>query len=251
LRTEAPFAGKITLLENEHVVLNRNATGTSSNCSIVLVGMADWSGHTSINPGQVAPDFPLALLSTPEKNGTTTKLEATPSSSLPMIVMQHQPTDMIEVAKAGAGLQISGHTHGGQIWPQHILLSSYDAISGLHSFDVGSADGPSYLFVSEGIVGWGPRLRFLCKTDVAVLTLRSPSLMKAEGVIPNTDTTVATFAMYASFVLVPLGVLLCSVPFFYRGYKWFLERRNIPVEKSDNGQDLETLNNEQTVLRNI
>eukprot|EP00980_Cylindrotheca_fusiformis_P029760 scaffold23822_cov250-Cylindrotheca_fusiformis.AAC.1 len=100
---------------------------------------------------------------------------------------------MKNAAKDGVGLQLSGHTHGGQTWPQHILLAGFDAISGLHEYDVGSKDGPSYLWVSEGVVGWGPRLRFLCKTDLAVLTLRNPEAMAAEGLTPDTHVTVSTF----------------------------------------------------------
>ena len=72
--------------------------------------MADWSGNSRSNPGQVPPDFPLALLSTPTSNGTTIKREVAPPSSLPIIMMQHQPANMVEVAKAGVGLQLSGHT---------------------------------------------------------------------------------------------------------------------------------------------
>jgi len=239
-RTEATFANKVVLLENEHVVLNRNGDGEANDCSIMLIGMADWSGRTSSNPGQIAPDFEAALRSTPSSNGTTTTLESPPSSSLPMIMMQHQPANMVEAAQGGVGLQISGHTHGGQLWPQHILLGGYDAISGLHSFDVGSKDGPSYLFVSEGIVGWGPRLRFLCKTDLAVLTFRSPSLMEAEGLIPDTSITVATAAMYASFALVPLGVLLCLVPFVCLVLEWCrvrLSKENATSKEEEEEED--------------
>ena len=134
-----------------------------------------------------------------------------------------------------------------------MLLSNFDAISGLHSFDVGSTDGSSYLFVSEGVVGWGPRLRFLCKADLALLTLRSPSLMEAEGAILDTGATVATNAMYVSFLLVPLGVLACSVPFFCSIYNWCCERRNRKQRggRNEDGQkatcDSKAMNNEDPV----
>jgi hypothetical protein len=174
--------------------------------------MADWSGQRRRHEGQVAPAFSQALRSTPGPNGTTIQSDDPPSSSLPMIMMQHQPANMTEAAKEGVGLHLSGHTHGGQLWPQHLFLGGYDAISGLHAFDVGSSDGPSYLFVSEGVVGWGPRLRFLSKTDIALLTLRSPDAMTAEGFVPDTHLTVATFAMYLAFVFVPVSLLACLVP---------------------------------------
>jgi hypothetical protein len=189
--------------------------------------MADWSGQSAVQGyhGQVAPDFPLALRSTPGPNGTTIQSDDPPSSSLPMIMMQHQPANMKTAAKDGVGLQLSGHTHGGQVWPQHLFLGGYDAISGLHAFDVGSSDGPSYLFVSEGIVGWGPRLRFLCKTDFAIFTLRTRDAMNAEGLVPDTHLTVATFAMYLAYVLVPMSVLACFVPTLSRAKKCIQDRR--------------------------
>eukprot|EP00980_Cylindrotheca_fusiformis_P026395 scaffold16066_cov109-Cylindrotheca_fusiformis.AAC.1 len=208
-RTESPFADKITLLENEHTILTK---GYSEGCSIVLMGMADMSGVKGQKEGQVAPNVALALHSTPGPNGSTIHSDTIPSPSLPMIMMQHQPRNMTQAAKDGVGLQLSGHTHGGQLWPQHVFLGWYDAISGLHKFDVGSPDGPSYLFVSEGVVGWGPRLRFLSKTDIALLTLRSPEQMAAEGKVPDTHLTLATFAMYLAMVLVPSSLIACYVP---------------------------------------
>jgi len=183
------------------------------------VGMADWSGykgtHGSKHKGQIAPDFDKALRTMPGGNNGTSQEDAPiPSSHLPMIMMQHQPKGMIDAAKAGVGLQLSGHTHGGQLWPQHMFLMQYDSISGLKEFDVGSPEGPSYLFVSEGIVGWGPRLRFLSKCDLALLTLRSPEAMKAEGLEPDTHMTLATGAMYFAAVVGPVSVFACMVPLF-------------------------------------
>jgi hypothetical protein len=195
-------------MENEHIIVNSNRRDY---CSFAIVGMADWSGLRHQRQGQVAPDLDLALRSTPGPNGTTIKTtDRLSMTSLPTIMMQHQPKNMTEMAEAGVGLQLSGHTHGGQLWPQHIFLLDYDAISGLHAF--GDEGNPSYLFVSEGIVGWGPRLRFLSKTDFAILTLRNSEIMKREGLLADTHLTVATFAMYSAVMLVPVSLLACLVP---------------------------------------
>ncbi|CAJ1937880.1 unnamed protein product [Cylindrotheca closterium] len=183
LREESPFAESMVLLENQHAMLNKANT---DGCSIALIGMADWSGSGG-------RDEPI-------------------SSDLPMIMLQHQPFGMKQAAKDGIGLQLSGHTHGGQIWPQHITLLSYDGIAGLAEFDVGSEHGPSYLFVSEGVVGWGPRLRFLSRTDIALLTLRTPEAMKAEGLKPDLSVSVATAAMYFAISIIPISLLLCLIP---------------------------------------
>eukprot|EP00980_Cylindrotheca_fusiformis_P021147 scaffold8124_cov101-Cylindrotheca_fusiformis.AAC.5 len=229
-RTESPFKDTIVTLENEHSIIRPRSTGSDEDCRIVMVGMADWSG-TSSHPykGQVAPDFSKAIRSTPGPNGTTIESDTPVSSSLPMIMMQHQPANMENVAKEGVGLQLSGHTHGGQVWPLHMFLTNFDAISGLHEYDVGSTDGPSYLWVSEGVVGWGPRIRFLCKTDIALLTLRNPEAMAAEGLVPDTDLTIATFALYLSLVLVPLGLLAFSIPAICWMKKRIQDRRSNDV----------------------
>merc|ERR1712048_624257 len=214
LREESPFAEKIVLLENEHVMLSKDNT---DGCSIALIGMADWSGfggngRIQLREDQLAPDFAEAIRSQPGPNGTTIRADEPISSDLPMIVLQHQPMGMKEAAMNGVGLQLSGHTHGGQIWPQHIFLVTYDGIAGLAEFDVGSQHGPSYLFVSEGVVGFGPRLRFLSQTDISVLTLRTPEAMKADGLEPDLSTSTATFAMYFGLAILPISLLLCLVP---------------------------------------
>mmetsp|Transcript_8765 Transcript_8765/g.20982 ORF Transcript_8765/g.20982 Transcript_8765/m.20982 type:complete len:270 (+) Transcript_8765:1186-1995(+) len=212
-RHESPLKDNIVLLENEHTILSK---GGADGCEIVLLGMADWSGFGTVRKkreGQVEPNLTQALHTTPGPDGTSIHVEEAPSGELlPMIMMQHQPKNMTGAAEFGVGLQLSGHTHGGQLWPQHFVLFIYDAISGLWEYDVGKKYGPSYLFVSEGIVGYGPRLRFLSKTDYALLTLRSPAFMKAEGLEPDTHITYATIAMYCAWVLVPISLLACMVP---------------------------------------
>lgn len=218
-RKESPFAGKIIAIENEHVVLNRSNDTDNDGCSIILAGMADYSGHggNQYSPGQVAPDLDKALHYTPGPNGTSIETDP-PSSQLPLIMMQHQPMDMKKSVESGVGLQLSGHTHGGQLWPQHAILyiNGYDGISGLHSYE--SKDGPSYLFVSEGIVGWGPRLRFLCKTDVTLIKLRSPEVFEGAA---DTSITLATAAMIFAIIITPLSLIGTCVPIFFclRG-KW-------------------------------
>ena len=51
------------------------------------------------------------------------------------LLLSHTPEIWREAAHAGYDMFLCGHTHGGQIWPQHLLLATlgYDAISGLHS----------------------------------------------------------------------------------------------------------------------
>ncbi|CAJ1937878.1 unnamed protein product [Cylindrotheca closterium] len=211
LRDEAPFAETVVLLENQHAILDKAST---DGCSVALIGMADWSGQRdgALYEDQIAPDFEKAIRVQAGLNGTSIEKDEPISSDLPMIMLQHQPCGIKQAAKDGVGLQLSGHTHGGQIWPNHITLLSYDGIAGLAEFDVGSEHGPSYLFVSEGVVGWGPRLRFLSRTDIALLTLRTPEAMKAEGLKPDLSVSVATAAMYFATAIIPISLVLWSIP---------------------------------------
>ncbi|MDE7063225.1 MAG: metallophosphoesterase family protein [Lachnospiraceae bacterium] len=72
------------------------------------------------------------------------------------IMADHQPRDMEENAAAGYDLMLSGHTHGGQMWPVGLITVLFDSDTlnyGQKSF------GDMELIVSSGIAGWGYPLR--------------------------------------------------------------------------------------------
>ncbi len=83
------------------------------------------------------------------------------------ILLKHQP----KVNKQSIGLfdlQLSGHTHGGQIFPFTLLVKlSFPYISG--DYDLG---GGSRLYVSRGTGTWGPPVRFLAPPEVTIIELR-------------------------------------------------------------------------------
>jgi uncharacterized protein len=82
------------------------------------------------------------------------------------ILLKHQPV----VDKNSAGLfdlQLSGHTHGGQIFPFNILVwLFYPVDPGLTKLESGS-----YLYVSKGSGTWGPPIRFLSPPEVTIIEL--------------------------------------------------------------------------------
>jgi predicted MPP superfamily phosphohydrolase len=83
------------------------------------------------------------------------------------VLLKHQPV----VAKESRGLfdlQLSGHTHGGQIFPFRFLTSLvYQAPIGL------SEVAPdSWLYVSRGVGTWGPPMRVLAPPEITLLELR-------------------------------------------------------------------------------
>lgn len=74
--------------------------------------------------------------------------------TLPVIMMDHQPFNLQQVADAGVDFQLSGHTHHGQLWPfNYITKAMYEVSWGYKQ------KGNSRFYVSSGYGGWGPPVR--------------------------------------------------------------------------------------------
>jgi predicted MPP superfamily phosphohydrolase len=74
--------------------------------------------------------------------------------SFPVIMMDHQPFNLQQVADAGIDFQLSGHTHHGQLWPfGYITKAIYELSWGYKQ------KGNSHFYVSSGYGGWGPPVR--------------------------------------------------------------------------------------------
>jgi hypothetical protein len=85
------------------------------------------------------------------------------------ILLSHSPYDSVRAARAGAGLMLSGHTHGGQIWPFSWLIHAvYDVVDGRVE-----VDGMTFI-VGRGTGTWGPRMRLWSRSEILRVTLRSP-----------------------------------------------------------------------------
>ena len=85
----------------------------------------------------------------------------------PVILLAHQPRQFIEAAQQGVDLTLSGHTHGGQIWPFSFVVGlAQPYLAGLHW------RGQSQIFVSRGTGFWGPPLRVFAPAEIALLRLR-------------------------------------------------------------------------------
>ena len=84
------------------------------------------------------------------------------------IFLSHTPWFAEEAANAGAGLMLSGHTHGGQIWPFDFLVKSrYPLLEGSYVVD------GMKVIVSRGAGTWGPRMRLWAPGQILHITLRS------------------------------------------------------------------------------
>ncbi|MGY4922989.1 metallophosphoesterase [Streptomyces sp. 900105755] len=89
---------------------------------------------------------------------------------LPVLLLAHQPKFVDRAAAAGVDLQLSGHTHGGQIWPfHHLVRIDQPALAGL------SRHGArTLLYTSRGTGFWGPPFRVFAPSEITLLVLRSP-----------------------------------------------------------------------------
>ena len=86
----------------------------------------------------------------------------------PVVVLDHQPYDLAKTDSLKVDLQISGHTHAGQMWPlTHIVEGMYEQGHGYRKWD------HSHIWVSSGLSLWGPPFRIGSRSDMAVITIRT------------------------------------------------------------------------------
>lgn len=86
--------------------------------------------------------------------------------SLPVIVIDHQPSQLEEAQTQGVDLQLSGHTHRGQLWPNGLITRR------LFENDWGYLlKGNSQFIVSSGFGTWGPPVRVGAKPEIVEITL--------------------------------------------------------------------------------
>lgn len=137
-----------TGLHNTHHVLRRGQA------RLVIAGVDDATAAGSGEPGHGA-DLATALRGVHPQD--------------PVVLLAHQPSQVREAVAAGVDLQLSGHTHGGQIWPFHLLVRlQQPVLAGL------SRHGErTQLYTSRGAGFWGPPLRVFAPSEISLLTLRS------------------------------------------------------------------------------
>jgi len=83
------------------------------------------------------------------------------------VLLSHTPWQAEKAAGAGAGLMLSGHTHGGQIWPfGYLTRRTYPLLGGRYEVD-GMA-----VIVCRGTGTWGPRMRLWRPGEILRVTLR-------------------------------------------------------------------------------
>ncbi|MGP3754533.1 metallophosphoesterase [Streptomyces sp. IBSNAI001] len=116
-----------------------------------LAGVNDVAGESE---GQ-GPDFARAL-------GDRDRSRAS-------VLLAHQPVLIDDAVEYGVGLQLSGHTHGGQLWPGNLVAElANPTVAGYERY------GDTQLYVSRGAGAWGPPVRVGAPSDITVVELASP-----------------------------------------------------------------------------
>ena len=89
---------------------------------------------------------------------------------LPTLLLAHQPKDIRFTKPFRIDLQLSGHTHGGQIYPFGYFVRLFQPyLHGLHHL------GKTQIFVTTGYGSWGFKFRFRTPSEVVILGLRKDS----------------------------------------------------------------------------
>ncbi|WP_052863783.1 metallophosphoesterase [Streptomyces niger] len=84
------------------------------------------------------------------------------------VLLAHQPVMIHEAVRHGVDLQLSGHTHGGQLWPGNLIAAAANpTVAGLDRY------GDTQLYVTRGAGAWGPPVRVGAPPDVTVVRLAS------------------------------------------------------------------------------
>ncbi len=86
----------------------------------------------------------------------------------PLVLLAHDPLTFKRAAELGVDLQLSGHTHGGQLWPfRYFVRLSTPFVAGRYQ------RGRSQLYVSRGTGFWGPAMRLFTPAEITEITLRA------------------------------------------------------------------------------
>ena len=110
----------------------------------------------------------LSFVQAPMRDAMVTNTLTTAPVDAATIYVSHAPVGADTAARLGADLMLSGHTHGGQIWPfSYVVQAFYPLLAG--RYDVSGMS----VIVSRGMGGFGPRMRLWHRSDITRVVLRS------------------------------------------------------------------------------
>lgn len=86
--------------------------------------------------------------------------------SKPIILLDHQPFKLEQAENNGIDLQLSGHTHHGQLWPFNYIAKMVFEVSWGYK-----QKGNTHIYVSSGVGGWGPPIRTVNRPEIISIKL--------------------------------------------------------------------------------
>lgn len=84
--------------------------------------------------------------------------------TIPVILLDHRPTEVEQVSQTRTDIQFSGHTHHGQLFPINLITGKVYQLSWGYM-----KTGSTHFFVSSGIRLWGPHVRTTGKSEIMVV----------------------------------------------------------------------------------
>jgi predicted MPP superfamily phosphohydrolase len=137
----------IQVLRNERVAIGNGADAFD------LAGVED---RSAVHYGGLAPEEALK------------RALAGRDQSREVVLLAHQPRTLLDADPFDIGLQLSGHTHGGQMWPFNLVVRLQQPfVAGLHR------RGNSQIYVSCGTGYWGPPMRLGAPAEITEIQLLS------------------------------------------------------------------------------
>lgn len=134
------------------VLRNRHVTIGDAGASFDLVGVDDWRGRSAPGAGGGDYDLDKALWGhSPDRAA---------------VLLAHQPANYKVAVTKGIDVQLSGHTHGGQLWPITLFIGlGWEHAAGHYR------QGDSHIYVSRGCGFWGPPMRVGAPPEIVKVIL--------------------------------------------------------------------------------
>lgn len=146
------------ILRNERVTIEQDGA------AFELAGVDDH--RSGFESGQGGEDLAAALAELPPERA--------------VVLLAHDPSTFTKASGMSVDLQLSGHTHGGQIWPfAYFVRLAIPFVAGLYR------RGSAQLYVSCGTGFWGPPMRLLAPAEITDIRLRSGTPGGASAGIPE------------------------------------------------------------------
>ena len=148
------------------VLRNERVTIEQDGAAFELAGVDDH--RSGFESGQGGEDLAAALAELPAERA--------------VVLLAHDPSTFTKASGMSVDLQLSGHTHGGQIWPfAYFVRLAIPFVAGLYR------RGSAQLYVSRGTGFWGPPMRLLAPAEITDIRLRSATPGGTSAGIPGKE----------------------------------------------------------------